>query len=104
MAYFIFSLAGLALQSYRLAERSAAAQKDITRLEAESKDLQAEVARLKTDQAVESLVRAQLGYTKDGETAVVVDFGPGGPPKTVPTPTPTPVPNWSRWRDALFGP
>lgn len=104
LAFFLFSLAGLAFQGYALGERSAAVQADIARLRAEKEQLQAEAERLQTDKALEALARAQLGYVKEGETAVVVDFGPNGPPRAVPTPTPTPVPNWRQWLNALGTP
>ncbi len=104
LAYFLFSLAGLGLQSYQLSQREAAVRSDIERLRRENESLQTAVARLQTPAAVEKLAREQLGYVKEGETAVVIDFGPGGRPRETPTPTPTPVPAWRRWWESLFGP
>jgi cell division protein FtsB len=101
LAFFLFSLAGLAVQGYSLGQRSDAVQTDLAKLKAENERLKGEVGRLQTDPALEGLARAQLGYVKEGETAVVVDFGPGGPPKPNPTPTPTPLPNRRRWLDAV---
>src|SRR3990172_8812021 len=97
LAYFLFSLAALGVQGYHLSQRSASVEADISRLQGDNQRLQTEVKRLQTDVAVDGLARAQLGFVKDGETAVVVDFGPGGLPKTSPTPTPPPVPNWRQW-------
>ncbi|MCL4464612.1 MAG: septum formation initiator family protein [Chloroflexi bacterium] len=103
LGYFLFSLGGLALQSHQLAQREAAVQSDIVRLKAENERLATAVARLQTPSAVEELARQQLGYLKPGETAVVVDFGPSGPPRDLPTATPTPRANWQKWLDTLAG-
>ena len=104
LAYFLFSLTGLVLQGYQLAQRTEAVQADIERLRRENEQLQAEVKRLESDSALELLAREHLGYVKEGETGVVIDFGPAGPPRDAPTPTPTPAPNWRQWWSALFGP
>lgn len=101
--FFLFSLAGLVLQNYQLGQRAAAVREEITQLKEENEKLATQVARLQTPAAVEDLARQQLGLAKEGEVAVVIDFGPGGPPRDVPTPTPTPRPNWEQWWDELFG-
>ena len=103
LAYFLFSLAALGVQEYQLSQRSALVEADISRMQSENQRLQNEVKRMQTDAAVDGLARAQLGFAKDDETTVVVDFGPGGPPKTPATPTPTPVPNWRQWANLLTG-
>ena len=104
LGYFLFSMGGLALQGYRLSQRAEAVEQDIARLKGENEQLKREIDRLQTPAAVELMARQQLGYIKPGETAVVVDFGPGGPPRDQPTPTPTPRPNWQKWLDLLASP
>lgn len=101
LGIFLFSLAGLAVQGYGLNQRAEAVQADIATAKAKNAQLKEAVTRLQTDPALEGLARAQLGYVKDGETAVVVDFGPAGLPKARPTSTPTPVPNWRLWLDTF---
>jgi cell division protein FtsL len=103
LGYFLFSIGGLALQSYQLSQREATVQSDIAKLKSDNGKLATTVARLQTPTAIEDLARQQLGYAKPGETAVAVNFGPGGPPRDTPTPTPTPQPNWQKWLDALTG-
>ncbi|MHB1130827.1 MAG: FtsB family cell division protein [Chloroflexota bacterium] len=104
LGYFLFSLGGLALQGYRLSQRAATVQQDISTLKTENERLRREVERLQTPTAVEALARQQLGLVKSGETAAIVDFGPAGPPRDQPTPTPTAVANWQRWLEALSSP
>lgn len=104
LGYFVFSLGGLALQGYQVSQRAQGVEQDTVRLKAENERLKKEVERLQTPSALEQLARQQLGYVNPGETAAVVDFGPGGPPRDRPTPTPTPQPNWRKWLDLLAGP
>jgi cell division protein FtsL len=103
LGFFVFSLAGLTLQSYRLAERTDAVREEIAGLQEENKRLQADVERLQTPSALEELARKELGLIKEGETSVVIDYGPGERPSDVPTPTPTPRPNRQSWWETLFG-
>ncbi len=99
LGFFMFSLAGLMVQGRSIGLRSEAIAADIATQKTANIKLATEVARMETDAAVEAAAREQLGYVKEGETAVIIDYGPAGPPQVTPTPTSTPVPNWQLWAD-----
>ncbi len=106
LAYFLFSLSDLVISKHRLDERLTSLQSEVSRLEAESKDLEREVAWLQTDEAVEALAREELGWVKPGETGVAaVSPTAVAVPETAAS---TKIklghePNWQRWWHLFVG-
>lgn len=106
LAYFLFSLSDLVVSKHRLDERLSTLQAEVTRLRAESKDLEQQVEWLQTDQAVEALAREELGWVKPGETGIIVV--PSAPTTVAAEPSQvrlktSRVPNWERWWTLFFG-
>lgn len=98
-----------AFQTYQLQAEERKLRQEISRLEAQNKELQKQIEYLKSDAYVEKVAREQLNLIKPGETAVVV---------LSPTPVPTPPAssgeqapprqppraNWELWWDYFFSP
>jgi cell division protein FtsL len=83
----LLALAVLAFIRVTMADLELLAQKqslerDIAALQVENQQLHAKVDYLQTDVAVEKLAREQLGWTKPGDTAVVVVRPPSEPTPT----------------------
>ena len=73
----LVGLASLAFVRVTVADLQLRAQKqalerDIAALKAQNQGLQGQVEYLQTDDAIEKLAREELGWTKPGDTAVVV--------------------------------
>lgn len=98
-AYFAFSFGSLVLTAYRLNHEAEALRAEIEELRAENDQLQTRVAGLREPAAVEDIARTELGWTRPGETQVVVSVEPSSAvilPHSARA-TATPVPNWQLW-------
>lgn len=76
------SFARVVLASYQLESQKADLERQITGLKTENARLQGQVTALQTDAEIERLARQELGWTKPGDTEVIVSG--------VPSPTMTP--------------
>lgn len=76
------SFARVAIASYQLGEQKADLQRQIAMLKSQNLQLQAQVTALQTDAEIEQLARQELGWTKPGDTEVIV--------RGLPSPTSTP--------------
>ncbi len=82
------SFARLAAEQYQLNAQKSQLQRQIQQLQEENQRLQAEASYLETDAAVEQLAREELGWTKPGETAVIVVWDDhAAPPRDARHPT-----------------
>lgn len=72
VGYLLFTAAGTALKSYRLAGDEQEARQQIAELDSEYQELQAIRDYLSSDEYVESAARRMLGLVKPGETLVRV--------------------------------
>jgi cell division protein FtsB len=72
---FAAALFGIPVRTYLGQDETMAQRNDqLTKLQAVNADLEAEVARLRTDDGVREAAREELGYVKDGEQrASIVD-------------------------------
>ena len=97
------SFARLAVAEYQLHTQEHQLQGEISKLAKENTVLQAQVAYLRSDAALEKLAREELGWTRPGETAVVVIRI--DPPATASDvePTSTSADTSSTWRQWLDG-
>ena len=66
------SFARLAVAEYQLHAQEQQLRGDVAKLAKENAALQAQVAYLRSDAGLEKLAREKLGWTRPGETAVVV--------------------------------
>ena len=85
------SFAQVGLADYRLAMQKQQLRNNVAVLQEQNRQLHASVADLQTDAALERLARAELGWTRPGDTAVVVVRdrpAPGTPAPSAPTPEP----------------
>lgn len=85
------------LKVYRLGEQKAAAVTELARLRAENHQLVAQRDQLQTDAAAERLAREELGWTRPGETLVVVVTA-----TPAPRPPPTAPPSLGSWWRRVF--
>ncbi len=102
--YLSFSAGNTLLQAHHLNGEEQALQADIARLKSDDQRLSAISGYLQSDEYIESVARRRLGLVHPGDTLVVVS-------STVPdTPTPVPSPAAAaggeepRWWERLFGP
>lgn len=79
----------------------AAAKAELSQLESENAELQADVEALHTDSEIERLAREKLGYVRPGETAYVVLDPPGTPDETQ-TSEPAHQPVEKTWVDEIW--
>jgi cell division protein FtsL len=66
------SFARVLVVEYQLGLEKQALEADILRLSQENEQLRQQIGYLQTDAAIEKLAREELGWTKPGETAVIV--------------------------------
>ncbi len=107
LALVAVSFVRVLLVEYRLSLEKNALQADIVRLRQENEQLRQQISYLQTDAAIEKLARKELGWTKPGETAVIVLGGQSTPAPTK-QPDTTPLreqdqapPDW--WGRLLHG-
>lgn len=74
----------------------------LAQLEAENKQLSADVAALETDQEVERLAREKFGYVRPGEVAYVVVDPPDTGDPTVEEPAEQPSVDDRTWVDKIW--
>jgi cell division protein FtsB len=85
------SFAQVGLADYRLALQKQQLRNNVAALQEQNRLLRANVADLQTDAALERLARAELGWTRPGDMAIVVVRdrpAPGTPAPSAPTPAP----------------
>lgn len=104
--YFVISFAGLVVNGYQLNQRAGSLQRDIQGLRDDNEQLESQIRALLTEDAVEKLAREELGWTKPGETAVIIV--PSNPDAKATAGLPVSksapdTPNWRRWWDLFLG-
>src|SRR5579885_3324209 len=101
----VVSFARLAITEYQLNLQKQALEQKISELKQENQRLRANIDYLQTDAAIEKLAREELGWTKPGDTAVIVltdQPAPGPVPPPSPSSTPPSVPAWQQWWNLFF--
>jgi cell division protein FtsL len=112
LLYALVATGQRALDNYRLNQQTEALQAEVAALRAENIQLQADIEQARTDTAIETIAREQLGLIKPGDRPVVLvssassSSSPAPPgPAAAPTPAPAPAPAapaWRQWWDYLF--
>jgi cell division protein FtsL len=96
-----------AVENYQLNQQADAMRTQIAGLRAQNVQLQQQIEQARTDAAIETIAREQLGLIKPGDHPLVL-ISDGSAP-SAPTPTaqpalaPAPEPTWRQWWDYFFG-
>ena len=102
VGYLLFTTAGTALKSYRLAGDEQEARQQIAELDSDYQKLQAVRDYLSSDEYIESVARRMLGLVKPGETLVKVSSPEGDAEK--PEGADQEQPAGQTWWESLFSP
>ena len=94
-----------AVDNYRLNREADGLRTEILGLRSDNIQLQKQIEQARTDTAIETIAREQLGLIKSGDHPLVLVAQPpqpaaAPPPTAAPPPAP---PAWRQWWDYLFG-
>jgi cell division protein FtsB len=106
LLYALVATGQKAADNYRLNQEADGLRSEIVALRAQNLQLQHDIEQARTDPAIETIAREQLGLIKPGDHPVVLLAQAGqaaAAPTSVPTPTPSPRPTWRQWWDYFFG-
>jgi cell division protein FtsL len=106
LLYALVATGQKAADNYRLNQEADGLRSDIVTLRAENLQLQQDIEQARTDSAIETIAREQLGLVKPGDHPLVLVAQPGqapAAPTPVQAPTPSPRPTWRQWWDYFFG-
>jgi cell division protein FtsB len=110
IAVLAANFVGQVLQGARLESRRADIEAEVARIKAENAVLEAAVAFTESDVYVERIAREQLGYAREGDVVIFPREAPAAASPSVSTATPAPaaapppLENWRLWWLALFPP
>lgn len=105
LLYALVATGQRALDNYRLNRLTEALHAEVLGLRTENIQLQQDIERARTDTAIETIAREQLGLIKPGDRPVVLVSAASSQPAASPTPAPPPAPApsaWRQWWDFLF--
>jgi len=88
-----------------LNQEADALRNDVVVLRTENVQLQKQIEAARTDTAIETIAREQLGLIKPGDHPLVL-VSQAPQPAAAPTPAPAPPPpspTWRQWWDYFFG-
>lgn len=105
VVYALYATGQKALDNYTLSQQAARLRLEVSGLRDQNLALQQEILRARTDAAIESVARAQLGLARPGDQPVAfVGASPRvAPPLASPPPAPPP-PAWRQWWNLFFSP
>jgi cell division protein FtsL len=106
LLYALVATGQRALDNYRMNQETEALQAEVVGLRAENIQLQQDIERARTDTAIETIAREQLGLIKPGDQPVVLvshASQPGAAPPTAPNPPAPAPPVWRQWWNYVFG-
>lgn len=105
LLYALVATGQKALTNYRLNQEADALRGEIQALRSDNVDLQRQIEASRTDTAIETIAREQLGLIKPGDhPIVIVPNGSASAPAPVSEPAaPPPKPVWRQWLDFFFG-
>ena len=105
LLYALVATGQKALENDRLNQEADALRNDVVVLRAENVRLQKQIEDARTDAAIETIAREQLGLIKPGDHPLV-RVSQSAQPATAPPPAlapPPPSPIWRQWWDYFFG-
>jgi cell division protein FtsL len=106
LLYALVATGQKAVENYRLNQEADGLRTQIVNLRDENIQLQRDIEKARTDSAIETIAREQLGLIKPGDHPLILVSTPSGQPPAqaaTPTPTPAPRPTWRQWYDYFFG-
>jgi len=114
LLYALVATGQKALDNYRLNQETEALRAEVVGLRAENVQLQQAIEQARTDTAIETIAREQLGMVKPGDHPIVLIGQPSpstsgstssaGPTTQLPPSAPAPTPPvWRQWFDYMFG-
>lgn len=96
-----------AAENYQLDQQANDLQGQIDSLQSQNVQLQQQIEAARTDQAIETIAREQLGLVNPGDHPVVLTGDDGADAQAAaPAPPPPPAPpepTWRQWWDDFFG-
>ena len=104
LLYALVATGQKAVDNYRLNREADALRTEILDLRSDNIQLQKQIEQARTDTAIETIAREQLGLIRPGDHPLVL-VSPAQPPAAAPTPVPPapPPPAWRQWWDYMFG-
>jgi cell division protein FtsL len=104
LLYALVATGQKAVDNYRLNREADGLRTEILGLRSDNIQLQKQIEQARTDTAIESIAREQLGLIKPGDhpLVLVVQSAQASPAPT-PAPAAPPPPAWRQWWDYLFG-
>lgn len=106
LLYALVATGQKAADNYRLNQEADGLRSEIVALRAENLQLQHDIEQARTDSAIETIAREQLGLIRPGDHPLVLLAQSGqaaAAPMPAPAPTPPPGPTWRQWWDYFFG-
>jgi cell division protein FtsL len=104
LLYALVATGQKAVENYRLNQQADALRGEIVALRDQNLQLQQDIEKARTDSAIETIAREQLGLIKPGDHPIVMvsqATPTASPAESKPTPPPAPV--WRQWWDYFFG-
>jgi cell division protein FtsL len=106
LLYALVATGQKAVENYRLNQQADQLRAEIVGLRTENVRLQQAIEQARTDTAIETIAREQLGLIKPGDRPLVLipqDGITSAAPPPEAAPGPTPRPTWRQWWDYFFG-
>ena len=106
LLYALVATGQKALDNYRLNQEADALRGEIGALRSDNLSLQKQIEDARTDAAIETIAREQLGLIKPGDRPVVVigqSASATSPASEQAPPQPPPMPVWRQWWAYFFG-
>ena len=104
LLYALVATGQKAVDNYRLNREANGLRAEILGLRSDNIQLQKQIEQARTDTAIETIAREQLGLIKPGDhPLVLVSPSTQAPPAPTPVPSAPPPPAWRQWWDYLFG-
>jgi cell division protein FtsB len=104
--YALVATGQKAIENYRMNQEADGLRAEIGSLRGENISLQQQIEQARTDPAIESIARQELGLIKPGDHPLTVVGDPAARQQPVPPPLPSaPPPSapWRQWFDLFFG-
>ncbi len=105
--YALVAIGQKAVENYQLNQQADALRAEVVNLRNQNIDLQQQIEQARTDSAIETIAREQLGLIKPGDHPIVVVSQQQQTQNTTAQapapPAPAPRPTWRQWWDYLFG-
>jgi cell division protein FtsL len=109
LLYALVATGQKALDNYRLNQQADGLRAEVVALRDENIRLQQQLEDARTDTAIETIAREQLGLIKPGDKPLVMaatsapSDAPAQAPAASPPPQADPRPVWRQWWDQFFG-